>query len=113
MFHALKDGGIACTQSECMWLHLDLIKNLVNLSQQIYQHAEYAYTTIPSYPCGQLGLLLCSKGESCKKPRRKLTAETKYYTPEIHEAAFVLPAFARDVLYPIDSQESAAKKQKR
>ena len=30
MYDALADGGIICTQGECMWLHKDLIKPLVD-----------------------------------------------------------------------------------
>jgi len=29
----------------------------------LYANVEYATTQIPTYPCGQIGFLLCSKGE--------------------------------------------------
>ena len=51
-----------------------------------------------SYPSGQIGFIIATKGRgSCKKPLRKPVDESvlKYYTSEIHEAAFVLPAFAK------------------
>jgi len=96
MHDALTESGIACTQAENMWLHLDLIKNLLTISKQLFAHAEYAYTMIPTYPGGQIGLLLASKGDSCVVPKRQLTSSSlKYYNAAIHSAAFVLPEFAR------------------
>ena len=55
-------------------------------------------STYTSYPSGQIGFIIATKGRgSCKKPLRKPVDESvlKYYTSEIHEAAFVLPAFAK------------------
>lgn len=67
--------------------------------------AEYAYTTIPTYPSGQIGFMVCCKDpkRDVKKPVRTWTPEEeeklcKYYSKEIHEAAFVLPTFARKAL---------------
>eukprot|EP01116_Phalansterium_solitarium_P018037 TRINITY_DN4619_c0_g2_i2.p1 TRINITY_DN4619_c0_g2~~TRINITY_DN4619_c0_g2_i2.p1 ORF type:complete len:286 (+),score=87.13 TRINITY_DN4619_c0_g2_i2:108-965(+) len=103
MHDALSANGIACTQAENMWLHLDLIKNLVVFSKQLFAHAEYAYTMIPTYPGGQIGFLLCSKGDSCKTPRRSLPSDkVNYYNAAIHAASFVLPEFARRVLDTVD-----------
>lgn len=51
-----------------------------------------------SYPSGQIGFIVATKGRgSCKKPVRNPVDESvlKYYTSEIHEASFVLPAFAK------------------
>jgi len=96
---ALRPGGIICTQAESQWLHLDIIKNLIGMAKDLFTHAEYAFTTIPTYPSGQIGFLLGSLGDSCKIPKSKLEGvELNYYSPEIHSAAFVLPAFTRKAL---------------
>eukprot|EP00164_Ancoracysta_twista_P003074 GFYU01004102.1.p1 GENE.GFYU01004102.1~~GFYU01004102.1.p1 ORF type:complete len:285 (-),score=96.56 GFYU01004102.1:212-1066(-) len=99
MHDALREGGIVCTQGECQWLHLDLIKELITFSKGIYAHAEYGYTTIPTYPSGQIGFILCSKGGSCKAPAREmpegLQEQLKYYNPDVHRAGFVLPQFTK------------------
>mmetsp|Transcript_16771 Transcript_16771/g.20936 ORF Transcript_16771/g.20936 Transcript_16771/m.20936 type:complete len:300 (+) Transcript_16771:129-1028(+) len=101
MYRALREGGIVCTQGECMWLHVDLIRPLMNSIKQIYAGVEYAYTTIPTYPSGQIGFLIGTKGrtEGCRQPKRVLDKEMqkslRYYTTELHKAAFELPAFAR------------------
>jgi len=100
MFKSLREGGIVCTQGECMWLHVDLIKPLIDSIKQTYTNVEYAYTTIPTYPSGQIGFIVATKGTgSCKTPIRKPSPEVqqtlRYYTPSLHSAAFELPAFAR------------------
>ena len=100
MHRSLRDGGIVCTQGECMWLHVNLIKPLVNSISGTFTTVEYAYTAIPTYPSGQIGFIIATKGRgSCKKPTRQPTDDMQkglqYYTSELHEASFILPAFAR------------------
>jgi spermidine synthase len=100
MYKSLRDGGIVCTQGENVWLHLEIIKPLMDSIKQTYTTVEYAYTTIPTYPSGQIGFIIAGKNRgSCKKPTSIPTQEQqnemKYYTSEIHEASFVLPAFAK------------------
>ena len=104
MHKSLRDGGIVCTQGENVWLHLDIIKPLMDSIKTTYTTVEYAYTTIPTYPSGQIGFIIAGKNRgSTTKPTREPTAEQvetlKYYSSEIHEAAFVLPAFAKKSIY--------------
>jgi spermidine synthase len=100
MYKSLREGGIVCTQGECMWLHFHLIKPLIDSIKTTFSSVEYAYTTIPTYPSGQIGFIVASKGRTtCKKPERmpseELQVTLKYYSPDLHEAAFVLPMFAK------------------
>ncbi|EKM50842.1 uncharacterized protein PHACADRAFT_262714, partial [Phanerochaete carnosa HHB-10118-sp] len=96
---ALAPGGHIATQAECLWIHLDLIKELVATVGKIFPVAEYAYTTIPTYPSGQIGFLICSKesGRSMREPLRQVSP-TRYYNDKVHRAAFVLPEFSRAFL---------------
>ena len=88
--------------AENQWLHLPLIAELRKSCLEIFPRVEYGYTTIPTYPSGQIGFLVCCKDKDreVKKPLRSWSEEEeeklcRYYTKEIHSAAFVLPAFAR------------------
>mmetsp|Transcript_26255 Transcript_26255/g.52323 ORF Transcript_26255/g.52323 Transcript_26255/m.52323 type:complete len:298 (+) Transcript_26255:77-970(+) len=104
MHDALAPGGIVCTQGECAWLHLDLIRPLIDSISGKYDSVEYAYTTIPTYPSGQIGHIIATKGRGpCRVPARKPTEELqqvlRYYSPEIHDAAFVLPQFAKRAIF--------------
>ena len=92
-------------KAENQWLHLPLITKLKQDCKQVFPNVEYAYTTIPTYPSGQIGFMVCclDANRNLKKPVRKWSeAEEnklcKYYNKEIHEAAFVLPNFAKKAL---------------
>ncbi|KAF5381326.1 hypothetical protein D9615_008419 [Tricholomella constricta] len=82
---ALAPGGHISTQGECLWLHLPLISELRNMSRELFPVAEYAYTTIPTYPSGQISFVLCSKqaGRDLRTPLREVP-DTKYYNKQLH-----------------------------
>ncbi|KAG5342644.1 Saccharopine dehydrogenase [NADP+, L-glutamate-forming] [Termitomyces sp. T112] len=96
---ALAPGGHISTQGECLWLHLPLIEELQKVTRTIFPVTEYAFTTIPTYPSGQIGFVMCSKepGRDLRTPVRNVP-NTRYYNSEVHKAAFVLPEFARVLL---------------
>jgi hypothetical protein len=96
---ALAPGGHIATQAECSWLHLPLIADLRKNTRGIFAVAEYAYTTIPTYPAGQIGFIVASKeaGRDLRTPLRAVP-DTRYYNGDVHRAAFVLPEFARAAL---------------
>jgi len=121
MHKALKPGGKVCTQAETIWINLDLIQKLLTSSLSLYANAEYASTQIPTYPCGQIGFLLGSKAEdekkgkrkrgkkeppACNAPVREIPSDFKlrYYSADLHRAAFVLPAFARDAVVKVTKE---------
>ena len=101
---ALKPGGIVCSQGECLWLHLPLIKEMMDFAGGLFGSVGYAYTTIPTYPSGQIGFIINAReaGVELHKPVREPSDELQekllYYSPEIHTAAFTLPEFARKKL---------------
>ncbi|XP_044134266.1 spermidine synthase isoform X1 [Bufo gargarizans] len=103
---ALREGGILCCQGECQWLHLDLIKEMHQFCKTLFPVVEYAYCTIPTYPSGQIGFMLCSKNPNTSfcEPVQALTREQvdelnlRYYNSNIHRAAFILPEFTRKAL---------------
>ncbi|ORX66892.1 spermidine synthase [Linderina pennispora] len=114
MRDALREGGMVSTQGECQWLHLPLIKEVLTFARRLFPVAEYAYTTIPTYPSGQIGFIICSKDKNAnlKEPVRKMTAEQelklfKYYNSEIHRAAFVLPNFTRQAIAGAGEQDKS------
>jgi len=98
--HAMRPGAIMCNQGECMWLHLDLIGEVLKHCNEVFPTVDYAFTTIPTYPSGQIGFLMCSTrpGQVLRQPVRtpdpEVSASLKYYSPAVHAAAFVLPVFA-------------------
>ncbi|PVG02234.1 putative chimeric spermidine synthase/saccharopine reductase [Serendipita vermifera] len=96
---ALAPGGSISTQGECLWIHLPLIKSTNTMVKEIFPTVEYAFTTIPTYPSGQIGFCLASKdaNRDLRTPVRKISG-TRYYNEEVHKAAFALPEFGRRIL---------------
>jgi len=104
---ALRPGGVLATQGECLWLHLDLIADVAESCKRVFEGGQvcYAYTTIPTYPSGQIGFMLCQKagGEEGMRfgsparppPQGGGLPPLRYYNAGVHAAAFVLPEFAR------------------
>jgi spermidine synthase len=102
---ALTDKGVITTQAENIWLHMNIIKDLKKACKEVFPSVEYAYTTIPTYPSGQIGFMVCSKDPNAqlKTPLRSWSEEeelklNRYYNKQIHSASFVLPNFARNAL---------------
>ena len=102
MKKCLTEQGIAVTQCESMYLHRPVIEGVYTFARKLYPKLGYYYTLVPTYPSGMIGFFFCSKrldplGDLNEKRATKLRG-LKYYSPEIHRAAFALPRFARDFL---------------
>lgn len=103
---SLKPGGIMCNQGDCLWLELPFIVRVTGYLRSIFPTVGYAFTTVPSYPSGQIGFFIASRSESLSlgDPVRKLSAseadqmDLKYYDSSVHKAAFTLPRFAQKAL---------------
>lgn len=110
---ALRPGGIVCTQAECIWLHAKIIKQLVDDCRTLFKNVEYSYITIPTYPSGTIGFVICSDDAEPRKPQRtpveamgaETAAKLQYYSPDVHAASFVLPAFAQKALLAADDKK--------
>ncbi|XP_004498439.2 spermine synthase-like [Cicer arietinum] len=105
--NALRAGGVLCNMAESMWLHTHLIQDLISICQQTFASVRYAWTTVPTYPSGLIGFILCSKeGPDVDfvnpiNPIEKVEGasehirELMFYNSEMHKAAFALPAFLK------------------
>lgn len=96
----LTPSGIICCQAESIWFDLDFISELLDMNRKIFKQVAYASTMTCTYPSGQIGFLICSKDDSInlKDPIHKLDEDKldlKYYSQDIHRAAFILPRFVR------------------
>lgn len=104
---ALRPGGVVCTQAESIWLHMPIIEDIVSACRQTFKGSiNYAWTTVPTYPSGVIGFMLCStEGPAVdfqhpinpieKQASNESQRPLKFYNSEMHTASFCLPAFAR------------------
>ncbi|GAB66567.1 spermidine synthase [Plasmodium cynomolgi strain B] len=105
VYNALKPNGYCVAQCESIWIHVGTIKSMMGYARKLFKKVEYANISIPTYPCGCIGILCCSKSDTgMSKPSRRLETkefmDLKYYSYENHSAAFRLPTF---VLKEIES----------
>ncbi|XP_068659606.1 spermine synthase-like [Aristolochia californica] len=105
---ALRPGGVLCSQAESMWLHTHLIQDIISICRKTFKGSvHYAWTSVPTYPSGVIGFLICSMGEppvdflNPVNPIEKLDGATqfkrelRFYNSEVHKAAFALPSFVK------------------
>jgi len=99
---ALTEDGIVVTQSESFHYHRHIIKDIVASCKKIFPIYHYYYTLIPTYPSGLIGFSFCSRRyhplRDFKEKRAAALTDLRYYTPDIHRAAFVLPRFCQEFL---------------
>lgn len=102
MRKALKPGGIVCSQGSSFWIDLPHVKETLEACGRQFKNVSYATAQVPTYPCGTIGFVIGCLEENCKlnEPLHKYTKQEvdnlgfRYYTSDVHKAAFVLPRFA-------------------
>ncbi|MEK4566531.1 spermidine synthase [Alkalihalobacillus sp. FSL R5-0424] len=97
---ALKEDGVFVAQTDNPWFQQDLIRNVYSDIKEIFPITRVYTANIPTYPSG---LWTFTIGSKTKDPLevsedRFHDIETKYYTKELHKAAFALPKFVADLL---------------
>jgi len=106
MKRALRPGGIVCSQADTFWGHLKNATSMRNHCKEVFAKAAYATSYVSTYPAGQIGFALGSldKNTDFANPIHTLTNQQRknmklrYYTTDMHKAAFALPAFVIDAL---------------
>ncbi|MFD1020047.1 polyamine aminopropyltransferase [Thalassobacillus hwangdonensis] len=96
---ALKEDGIFVAQTDNPWFKADLIQQVVSDVRETFPITKVYTANIPTYPSGLWTFTMGSKKYDPLKVSedRFHELETKYYTPELHHAAFALPKFVKDL----------------
>jgi spermidine synthase len=100
IYDALTEEGIFVAQSDNPWFHGDLIRKVCADVKDIFPITRLYTCNIPTYPSGMWTFTLGSKKFDPLEVDIQLIPEieTKYYTPELHQACFVLPRFVKDLI---------------
>jgi spermidine synthase len=100
----LGEDGIAVTQCESFYLHQHVIRGVHAFARDLFKKLGYYYTLIPTYPSGVIGFFFCSMRydpiTDVDEGKTDRLVDLKYYTPQLHHAAFALPRFASNLLTP-------------
>jgi spermidine synthase len=98
---ALKADGLFVAQTESPFLTGDLIRRVYTDVAAIFPMASLYLASIPTYPSGLWSFTVGSKihdPHAIADPVRAAGLETRYYTPDVHRAAFALPRFVQELL---------------
>ena len=108
VYRCLKDDGIMVAQSESPHFNTKVFKEIYHCYGDIFGYGNvHPYLVyIPTYPSGMWSFSFCSKNnlhpvEDLDEHRSQEFSSKhhlKYYNPEIHKAAFMLPTFVRSIL---------------
>lgn len=100
IYEALKDDGIFVAQTDNPWFKADLIQQVNKDVKEIFPIVRVYGANIPTYPSGLWTFTIGSKTyDPLEVDETKIPdIDTKYYTPRLHKAAFVLPKFVEDLI---------------
>ena len=93
----LRPDGILCSQGGCIWFDMDLIKKMMKFSRELFPRVEYATFSVPTYPYGCIGFILCGKSAATcfEEPLRSFSKEEldkleiQIYSKEYHRGGFL------------------------
>ncbi|SEA70973.1 spermidine synthase [Thalassobacillus cyri] len=96
---ALKSDGIFVAQTDNPWFKADLIRQVYSDVKETFPITRVYTANIPTYPSGLWTFTIGSKQyDPLEVSEERFHAiEAKYYTKELHKAAFALPKFVRDL----------------
>ncbi len=98
---SLREGGIIGTQAESYYLLPEIAQRVVRFAGELFKSSGFAQINVPTYPTGVIGCCLATEAGDVREPKRfpegALKEELRYYTPEIHRGAFMLPRFAQEL----------------
>lgn len=99
---ALREDGMFVAQTDNPWFKAELIRRVYREVKEIFPIVRVYGANIPTYPSGWWTFTLGSKKYDPLQVDEGDIPEmdTKYYTPKLHKAAFVLPRFVEDLLKP-------------
>ncbi|HEX2137124.1 MAG TPA: polyamine aminopropyltransferase [Microvirga sp.] len=99
----LRSGGIMAAQSGAPFFQQEELDEVCRLLSQAFGSARPFLAPVPTYAGGMLALVAAGPSRDALRPpckvlrerMRSLRGGTRYYTPEVHRAAFALaPSFA-------------------
>lgn len=101
IYEALKPDGIFVAQSESPFMHSELIQRVQNDVSDLFPITKLYVASIPTYPSGLWSFTIGSKRydpAQIADEKRADGLSTRYYTKALHQAAFVLPAFVKELV---------------
>ncbi len=98
VFNALKEDGMMVAQTESPFTDTKIMQGAYREMGKAFPTVRMYWGAMPTYPSGMWTYTLGTKTADPSVPVRPAPEGTRYYTPEVHRAAFALPPFLTDLL---------------
>lgn len=106
----LNPGGVLVTQNGNVFTQLDELRTTAARLSPVFEDATFYTAAVPTYLGGVMAFAWGTDDISLRRfdpdsLRERYIAsglDTRYYTPDLHRAAFALPRFVRDAANPAD-----------
>ena len=95
---ALKEDGMLVVQSESPFFNARVIKMCLGGIQQVFPLTRLYLANVPTYPSGLWSFTVGSKRYDPEKRINDDGLQHRYYTADLHAAAFKLPAFVQEIV---------------
>jgi len=93
---ALAPEGLMVAQTESPWINGHVVQRAYRGIRSAFPLTALYLANVPTYPTGMWSFTMGSKVHNPRRPvglDRAAALQTRYYTPEVHQAAFALPPF--------------------
>lgn len=97
-YECLHEDGILVVQSESPFFNQDVIQMAYGGISSVFPLTKLYLASIPTYPSGLWSFTIGSKKHDPELIVNQPEHKTKYYSGEIHQAAFKLPPFVKHII---------------
>jgi spermidine synthase len=98
VYRALKKDGMLVVQSESPFFNQDVIKMAYGGISSYFPITRLYLAAIPTYPSGLWSFTVGSKLYNPEEIATIYEGQTRYYSPQVHQAAFKLPVFVEKII---------------
>ncbi len=98
VFQVLKDDGMLVVQSDSPYYHPDVVRMAFNGIADLFPITRLYLANIPTYPSGLWSFTIGSKKYDPQKLVQEYDKGCRYYTRNLHQAAFNLPALVQQII---------------
>jgi spermidine synthase len=94
----MQDDGMFVTHTESLHFHKDMVIEIQEVLKKVFPVVDLYTAPIATYPGNWWAFAVASKKLSPRELRQKPTVQTKYYSDEIHQHAFLPKGFYKKLL---------------
>lgn len=109
---ALRKDGMMAAQTGAVFFEGELVRDTFHAIATAFPHVHLYTANVPTYSVGPFSLTFATKRRMETKPqpvrRPRPQFKTRYYSQEMHRAAFTLPPYIKNLLMSKDEQQNVS-----